>query len=528
MILTALKFLMIMDKKATSKFSLLLRFHSGIHIQIIENLLLPSRGQLRLAQKIEEYFRSRNNNSQFPSLIDEGQISPNSFSVLFAQRNVEMQQLKAKIIEESKGIEATKRKEVQILREKLNQMIKERDEMECKAHLRPKQHFLYCTRCELTRTIEASTVSIYERPLSAEECARDAVVFEMLIPDEIAALRDALYYFNEHICSSFQATQEAVPVPGLWKNVGEISKHFCGKQEFVKLGSTSCLFSQTLGKMNPLLYVDDAFIVDNAYNCKFVFSGKIMLYSKNGAKIKEFCTFLVDQNSPYSSLQLAVESTKHSENQGIAKQIDCPKELTLMEYKEFAKLRSGHRLQIRNIFRALEQRTLSLKSESVFNLLCQSLWEAGPPLENQRQFGECDWLRESNCDFFDSAFAREMLLLLEKIAERHSRNWVEHYTLLSVIIIVQQILVVNIDESIRNKAMEILERCTMIGLDWCEQIEDKLANKAQISDDEAEKLRIKLIDVACCTAITYRIEEADSETLHPLFPKSPGNLFPFK
>ena len=77
MILTSLKILMVMDMRASENFPLLRNFHSGIQINIIENLVLPSKSTLCLGRQMESYFHSRNECSRFPSLIDEDHISGN-------------------------------------------------------------------------------------------------------------------------------------------------------------------------------------------------------------------------------------------------------------------------------------------------------------------------------------------------------------------------------------------------------------------------------------------------------------------
>jgi len=162
----------------------------------------------------------------------------------------------------------------------------------------------------------------------------------------------------------------------------------------VMLGSSTKLCSVTHHSREGL-HPDtdtDSFIVSNGYNCQYYYDGNPNPPSiPSGASVKAFCTFKVDKESAYRKLQFAVGGTTHSQNYVLAQQIKCPAELALSEFIEFGSLRAGLRLQWHNIHRAIVQGSLSLEADSVFSLICQTVWEAGPPLESGS-----DYWRESD------------------------------------------------------------------------------------------------------------------------------------
>lgn len=83
----------------------------------------------------------------------------------------------------------TKRKEVDVLRKK-------QASMHCEYTINSngkRQHKESCASCKLSSKILNVRVTTFEMPLPEDECERNAVVFELRIPIEIACLRDVLY-----------------------------------------------------------------------------------------------------------------------------------------------------------------------------------------------------------------------------------------------------------------------------------------------------------------------------------------------
>lgn len=69
--------------------------------------------------------------------------------------------------------------------------------------------------------------------------------------------------------------------------------------------------------------------------------------------------------------------TQHWQNNVLAKQSQCHRDLSIAEYISFGSLRAdGHRLQLRNIYRAIETDALSFQNKSVMLLILAALWEA--------------------------------------------------------------------------------------------------------------------------------------------------------
>ena len=75
--------------------------------------------------------------------------------------------------------------------------------------------------------------------------------------------------------------------------------------------------------------------------------------------------------------QTAIGSTSHTQNDALAMQgKHCPPGVMPAVFVDFMSMRAGHLMQLSNLSRVLEIRTLPLHDEGVFALLAELLWKA--------------------------------------------------------------------------------------------------------------------------------------------------------
>lgn len=382
MVLTLLKLIRVLDEKATAAHPLLKQHEPGIDPTLIHAVLLPLRSDMEMANALEEYFEARQKSAieGLPSLIGEKEITPSSYSVRHAQSNEQMKRLKASILQMSNEKEREKLAELEREQQRYIRLTDEVASMECECppNWRKKRKKRRCVRCTKWNERNAMRVKVYERPLRAEEQCRDAVVFELLAPIEIVCLRECLYRFNSEISRSLRCNNKSDWF-GFWTDNEQQLKQFrgdtCSDQIYYRLGSHIKLFMTShYSELAPTpSEPNHKFIVDNGFHCDFFNDRKELCEGAIKGSVSRFCTFKVESSSKYSSLQLAVDDTYHSQNNALSRLNDCPVELSLSEFREFGSLRSGHRLQLRNLYRAIFQGALSLKSKSVLALVQQSL-----------------------------------------------------------------------------------------------------------------------------------------------------------
>ncbi|KAH8992975.1 hypothetical protein EDB92DRAFT_2086709 [Lactarius akahatsu] len=167
-----------------------------------------------------------------------------------------------------------------------------------------------------------------------------------------------------------------------------------------------------------------------------------------GSTITNFCTPPIPASSPYSKIHSFVCGTRHTSNEVISGQADCPPELTPHEYLAFAGLRSGPRLQWLDIVRELPLPSLSFCRDEVHTLITQAAWHLGPL---------SDGVREWHTDLGISSFGWTLLHELEGLLGRIEANWLEEVTIRTIALITSRLLSSTGDPNIRQRAYELLQ-----------------------------------------------------------------------
>lgn len=511
MVITTITLVAILDFKAACEHPLLLTYHHGVNVGVLQSLLLVHRADMEQLATLEAYFatRSRGESPSLArvSLISEDQPSPHSFSVCFVDRDDNLQRIKAEILVFDGAQEHAKRVEVSRQREIYDELL---DSIRKASHTYYDDSYGYkslhyswcCSKCEMENRAKGMKVEIYEHPLPEEGYLQNAVVYELATPTELSVLRDALHILNRDLLGVQLGSMEK---RGTWLNY-EPLEHWRTDQsqkyeKLTTLCSTSKLFSVSHYSSLHISASNELFIMPNGYNVHLMEAGggdhsaSTACY-KEGANTS-FLTLTVDGD--YECLQWTITSTTHDENQVLARQMQCPPKLNLAEFQAFGSLRTGHRLQIRNISRVLEMQTLSLFQPSVVNLFSQALWQTGPPTSSLER-----WVRESHLDMQEQPFAEYMIRQLRVLLERNKENWKDHLGLLSIVIIAARILALS-EAAWQEAASDILLSCREIAERWLEKIEQVLGEMSASSIQKIQVIRSKLVDVAAIAALTFDV-----------------------
>ena len=183
--------------------------------------------------------------------------------------------------------------------------------------------------------------------------------------------------------------------------------------------------------------------------------------------LRDICTLKVRRNGPYKSLQSSVSATSHTSNQIIASQDTCSTTITLHDYEAFGHLRSGHKLQWRNMLKELRRGVLSVSHEDVHILFLQAMWQAEAKSTTNA------WRREAHTDAAELAFGKEaleeMTILLENIAE----NWAWSYACGILIAMATRIMSLTDEPEVRGAALKVLKRARTVTHGWVKDIREK-------------------------------------------------------
>ncbi|XP_065674638.1 uncharacterized protein LOC136091250 [Hydra vulgaris] len=515
MVLTLLLITAVLDSIAVKKIPLLADYHTSLGKTYFDSLLTPLLEDMKYLNSVKAYFKERNKLANYPCILSNS-LNSDSFGPKFANEDEAMQKKRKEIL-----LYAQKR------REKKESEFKQNFEnyQSLMAKQERKSHFKYCGdkkftcfKCEIRD--EANLIKIYvnEDPIP-EDCLwkQNAVVFELSIPVSIRCLRDALFLIHKRLDGK-QFRNVYIKQP--WRTHPQLYSWVsleCQKS-LVSIGSDSSLISSSRFKVHKITassVVEDVLepcglTIKPFINCKFTKYKNIEFINVQYKQMKEkFCTMKA-WNEPYKINEKWIAETTHTENEVLSSQVECPLNLKLDEYKVFGSLRAGHRLQIRKMLKAIEMRSLSFEKSSVFALIAQALWQAGPALKKDKvkiadNTNNPVLFFESHSDLKNDEFCYALLECLSTFLKNNSKNWKKHNQLHIVIIITLRIFSLSSDK-VYSKASELLSECRLIAQNWAVEIESFLSKSMTASINEVQEIRLKLIDVAAFAALTFDVD----------------------
>ncbi|KAG4070394.1 hypothetical protein HA402_006536 [Bradysia odoriphaga] len=351
-------------------------------------------------------------------------------------------------------------------------------------------HDKRCHRCELGRQAAKMRLEEFEQLLPKSEAEQLAVVFELRIPNIIACLRDVLYSFAK-LCPAGEP--QKLKIKGYWIE--------CEKLHDLNQSTSTCVHLGSTKKRHlEYLHVDNnfnAFIVSNSFNCVYEANDEALPKSPSDAAAKRMNAFKTQDE--YLGLQWTLNGTEHTENEVLSRQSECPRNLSLNEFKIFGSLRAdGHRLQLRKLFAVIETEALSFEKESVLLLVMQVLWECGIS-------GAAKAIRESHIDFNDPIFCTAVIELLDKFVCQQEDNWMHPFKLLMSTVIAVRAFEMNDSETVADEIIEFINRIRSIIWDWIEKIERVIHEARNPNETSQRELRLKLIYVAITGALTFNV-----------------------
>ena len=508
MVLTIFLTLAALDKIALTEWSIMSEYHSSFDECVFDGLLVPLFDDLKYLHAVQMYFKYRNKSAIYPSIISE--LSENSIGPRIAAENQEMQ---------------LKREEILLYAEQQRQLKAEEleREKECYDDLMSayyvKSHcyfcdnwFQRCSKCELLRQASSIKVGVYEDPIP-KDCIwkQNMIVFELSIPTSIRCIRDALFLVHHKLCENqFLKTK----IKQSWKLHPQLLKWVSSECNIsiLSIGSTAVLFSKTLFSevnVNSTSSID-SFLKPCGLTIKLVYQiahkKHLNVECNNVKTVQNMFHTMTAWNQPYDINPKWISGTTHTENEVLAFQEKCPLNLDINEFKVFGSLRAGHRLQLRNLLRALEMRTLSFERSSVFALVAQALWQVGPA--DQSTIYDSVLSLESHIDLRNDGFCSALIECLSEFLESISKNWKKHNQLQIGIIIALRMFSLS-SEPIRLKANFVLIRCREIAEKWANEIEKLLSLMNVTTTGDVEQVRFKLVDVAAFAALTFDVDECN-------------------
>ncbi|TVY45523.1 hypothetical protein LOCC1_G005368 [Lachnellula occidentalis] len=512
MVLTLMLLWTALDKAVVSHHPLLSKFDPGFPTTLLDSLLLPKRHQMGQVRDIEKHLLKRKANSLVgnPSVFEDVS-SPLSLGAQYFDQSLPHQNTKKRIEKEAKAESKVKTAELIKAKIQFSELMTKSNQLSCttatkwfgRGRNREERtiHDPLCIKCQLRKEAQTLRISCYEWPLPASESSAKSVVFELGIPQLIRTWRSVTYRLLVDVLSS-------APPPLLQgKRNNVILTEYQGLADYLTtsrsgrllLVSSTKPFVQTQHASQTVSEAtEDSVCLPNTLNFAMQDTKSQRGTSEylNKYDIHERCTLKLPKGC-YKTLQYAVNNTKHTSNEVISRQGNCPDGLTVHEVHAFAALRSGHRLQWLNIARELVSRTLDFGKEEVHLLLLQASWQAGPSALQQVS-------RDSHIELEEENFGQDLLSALEVGLVSVESNWQGSVAALTFISLAARLLSVSLHESVRIRCLQFLQKARYITIDWLRVVVKLLHDSSDVGD--MDYLTLRVLDLALICHCTFDID----------------------
>ena len=528
MVLILTRLWVALDDIACEQFPLLREYTPDIPITFLEPILLRRSRHISCADTLEQYIAKRcaQADAKHPTVFSDT-VTYDSISVRYFRDSSKLQELKGRIEDSACTSRSAKKEELENLNEEHRKLMSRSSGLGHEIYQRRNrwgheytEHAYSCEKCRLEKEAAALCIDTHEWPLPTAQLEAERVVFELACPVVFSIWRNITF---ELLCT--------IGTPG---QVGE------GGAIHDLHGSDICQWLEQPSFKQITLAADTKQFAHSHYRSRSIPARESDVLLPHGSRwhlydresqtwafdrfsdtnLSLYGTFSIPVGSPYRYLQDALGLTVHTSNSILARQNECPADITLHEHIAFGSLRSGGRIQWLNIIRELASNDLSFESEEVHLLLLQATFQLGP-----RSLDQSSSSREWHEPLADPKYVMSLLDTLNALLKGVEANWRQVTTLKTIgelpnqterhnpfahviaAMVVSRVLASqppSTDNDIARKAYTLLRDARKAAHSWIKKIEQTLEH---ISDpDEIEECSQRLLTVSATCRSTYDVD----------------------
>ncbi|KAF2759861.1 hypothetical protein EJ05DRAFT_463267 [Pseudovirgaria hyperparasitica] len=524
MFLVVMELWVCLDRIVTRHEPMLLDHPIGFAPDLFDPLLLPSKSQMARLAAVESYLTSRRQScrAQYPSIFNAFGDS-NSLPVRYFDGSEKHQELHRTIEREANTVRASRlelfraeRHRYNDLSRKANQASHERiqksgwdwyneETISWEENACP-----HCQKCRWEKEAAGLKIRRHEWPLPSKLAEAKTAVFELDCPKAISVWRDMTYFVMVDVLTSPQNLPRDVPATGKYglENYDALRAHFISDQNRIVIRSaTKPIHVSHYRDADISSATEQSICVEHAmqYDIHDSRNEKAAHKFIGYADVRKACSQpIMDKN--YEGLQSWVDNTTHQPNEVIAKQSECPLELSVHEYLSFGHLRSGPYLQWHNIARALIDGTLNFNTEAVSVILAQCAWQAGPCCAE-----DDPTMRASHGTLSAPPFCLDLLDALEELLSNTKENWQGIMSIQILVTLTSRILSLASHKDVRQKCLDILCEARNVTFAWTRKLKEKLSTCFE--ENERKQWMDVSIEIALCCYSTFALDLPDIELL---------------
>lgn len=527
MVLTLMELWMALDKVAATQFPLLGDYTPDIPPTFLHPLLFRHFHFIDRANKIERYILERYRSSKYSSVFTD-ELTDTSISVIYFRQSQTLQDLKARIERRAETERSAKAAELRQLNQEHDRLTSESSNLSHQYYSQFNRwgchfdvHSSGCRKCSLERSADGLAITIHEWPLPSHRLKMERLVFEIACPIAFSLWRDVTFNLLCTVGISHSVVDTSRAEHNL-HNSDLQSWISGGGRQHITLASKTKQFTRTHYRSHRIPATESDVLLSHAsqwhlYDCDSQSWAANRFANSN---VETYGTHNLPRTSPYSYLQYALSSTIHTSNQVLAKQAECPSELTLHEHIAFGTLRSGGRTQWLNVMRELGSNALSFEREEVHQLFVQATCQLGPRSADNANFG-----REWHEILTNDDFLLPLLYVLEALLTGVKANWRQVVTIKTIstlfsdcmcmaalmltpipVVMVTRILAYQQhDTSISRKAYVILREARSAAYQWALELEKAIELKTEAREIQEYSQRLLVVAATCCS--TYDVDE---------------------
>lgn len=514
MLLTLMELWVALDKCAVRHYPLLGDYDPGFPDELFDPLLLPQKSQMNRLFNIEEYLARRTANAfvDIPPIF--GPISKfNSFAVRYFNQSPRHQKLKREIELNAQRERCEKLSELSNMRQRQKQLVENSAKRDCEYTTQRNRkgreitsHNPRCKRCRLVSEAKKLSIEVHEWPLPERDLEAKAAVFELDVPIAISKWRDTTYGLLADVLSNrsdFQIAESSInkKVYTLRGDSGldAYINPYIGR---LQLASKEKPFTVSHYSNQKVSIADEESICVNNGMRYMLYDSKTRNWATdllNDSDIRKKCTYKLE-STRYGALQYAISNTTHTSNEVVSRQDKCPRTLTLHEFYAFGALRSGHRLQWRNIARELTAQILNFSHEEVHTLIIQSIWQVGP-LNGVRNVR-----RDSHIDLEEEEFGMSLISAIDGSLRSVEGNWQAATAVRTFIVLTTRLLSLTPSDAVQLACLRVLRRAREITLNWTRELNQKL-QEGQTDPVEMKNLNARTLEMALSCYGTFDVDQ---------------------
>ncbi|KAA6411194.1 MAG: hypothetical protein FRX48_05506 [Lasallia pustulata] len=167
------------------------------------------------------------------------------------------------------------------------------------------------------------------------------------------------------------------------------------------------------------------------------------------------------------------------------------------EFYAFGTLRSGHRLQWRNIARELTAWVLSFSCHETHTLLTQAAWQVG-------SFSKGELCRESHADLEEEEFGNSLLSALDDAVGTIEGNWQGAVAARTFVALATRLFSLSTCNVVRDGCSRFLRRARAISLRWTRELGLKLQEGQR--EEELKILNARTLEMALTCHGTFDVD----------------------